>query len=131
MPRNSNAGISSAFTRVQTQVRELLTRLRTEIRSAEMELSRLREEEAQLSALVGQRQTNGAKKASPVAAKRKSRIDWGAVLAQMPKQFKASDVRNVRGLKDKRSSEIFAAITRWIEASAVKRKDRGVYERVK
>jgi hypothetical protein len=97
----------------------------------EMELNRLREEEAQLSALVGQRQTNGAKKVPAIPARRKSRIDWGAVLEQMPKQFKASDVRNVRGLKDKRSSEIFAAITRWIEASTVKRKDRGVYERVK
>ena len=37
----------------------------------------------------------------------------------------------VCGLKDKRSSEIFAAITRWICASAVKRRGRGAYERVK
>jgi hypothetical protein len=39
-------------------------------------------------------------------------------------------VRKVRGLKDKRSSEIFAAITRWIDAGAVKRRGRGTYERV-
>ncbi|HTW88772.1 MAG TPA: hypothetical protein VMD75_12285 [Candidatus Binataceae bacterium] len=40
-------------------------------------------------------------------------------------------MRDVRGLKGKRSSEIFAAITRWIDAGAVKRRERGVYERAK
>ncbi|MGC1676370.1 MAG: hypothetical protein WA740_02455 [Candidatus Binataceae bacterium] len=47
----------------------------------------------------------------------------------MPKQFKAADVRGVRGLKGKRPSEIFAAITRWIDGGMAKRKSRGVYER--
>jgi len=36
-------------------------------------------------------------------------------LEQLPKQFKAAEVREIRGLKGKRPSEIFAAITRWIE----------------
>lgn len=58
------------------------------------------------------------------------RIDWRAVLSKLPKQFRAADVRKVRGLTEKKSSEIFAAITRWIEAKLVKRKERGVYERV-
>jgi hypothetical protein len=57
------------------------------------------------------------------------RINWRSVLAQLPKQFKASNVRQVRGLKDKRPSEIFAAITRWIEAGLAKRKTRGLYEK--
>ncbi|MGC1342763.1 MAG: hypothetical protein WA854_10570 [Candidatus Binataceae bacterium] len=48
----------------------------------------------------------------------------------MPKQFKASDVRGVRGLKGKRPSEIFAAITRWIDGGMAKRKSRGLYERI-
>jgi hypothetical protein len=52
------------------------------------------------------------------------------VLEQLPKQFKAPDIRQIRGLKDKRSSEIFAAVTRWIQAGTVKRKERGLYERV-
>jgi hypothetical protein len=34
------------------------------------------------------------------------------VLEQLPKQFKASHIRTVRGLKNKRPSEIFAGITR-------------------
>ena len=57
------------------------------------------------------------------------RINWGTVLEELPKQFKASQVRSVRGLKNKRSSEIFAAITRWMEAGSVNGRT-GLYERV-
>jgi hypothetical protein len=71
-----------------------------------------------------------AKSASGGSAGATARINWGTVLEQLPKQFKASQVRTVRGLKNKRSSEIFAAIARWMEAGAVKRKERGFYERV-
>jgi hypothetical protein len=131
MPRSKNLRTSSAFSQVQKQARQLLATLRVEIRSKEGDLRRLKEEESQLSALIGQRADNGTRRASGGAPKAGSRINWGTVLEQMPKQFKASDVRSVRGLKDKRSSEIFAAITRWIEAGSVKRKDRGLYERVK
>ena len=126
MPRSKNLRTSSAFSQVQKQARQLLATLRIEIRSKEGDLRRLKEEESQLSALIGQRADKGTRRASGGAPKAGSRINWGTVLEQMPKQFKASDVRSVRGLKDKRSSEIFAAITRWIEAcGAVKRKDQG------
>ena len=67
----------------------------------------------------------------PVSRRVSTRISWGAVLEQLPKKFKASDLRQVRGLKDKRSSELFAAITGWIKAGSVKRKARGAYVRVK
>lgn len=36
----------------------------------------------------------------------------------------------VRGLANKKPSEIFAAITRWIDAKLVRRKERGVYEKI-
>jgi hypothetical protein len=39
-------------------------------------------------------------------------------------------VRKVQGLGGKRSNEIFAAITRWMKAKAIERKDRGVYQRL-
>jgi hypothetical protein len=60
----------------------------------------------------------------------RARIDWGAVISKLPKQFTAADVRKVRGLAEKKASEIFAAITGWINTKLVRRKDRGVYERV-
>ena len=53
MPRTTTAG-SSAFTQVQTQARELLAKLRSEIRTKDAELRRLRQEESKLAALTGQ-----------------------------------------------------------------------------
>src|SRR5215813_12037639 len=115
MPRTSLGGVTSAFERIQRQARTVLGGLRGQIRAKENELLRLKQEEARLSHLLG----GGGR----------GRINWREVLKQMPKQFKASDVRRVRGLKSKRPSEIFAAITRWIEAGLAKRKKRGIYER--
>ena len=131
MPRTTSTQVTSAFSRVRKQVRELLVGVRREIRFKEADLRRLKKEESQLSALLGQRWTDGAKPASGGSAGATARINWHTVLEQLPKQFKAPDVRAVRGLKNKRSAEIFAAITRWIEAGTVKRKDRGLYARVK
>jgi hypothetical protein len=130
MPRTTSAQITSAFSRVQKQARGLLVGVRREIRSKEADLRRLKKEESQLSAITGQLGTEEARSASGGSANTTARINWGTVLEQLPKQFKASQIRTVRGLKNKRSSEIFAAITRWIEAGSVKRKKRGLYERV-
>ena len=131
MPRMTTSG-TSAFTQVQAQARELLAKLRTDIRMKDAELRRLRQEESKLAALTGQSGMaagNGGMGAGRRGAR--GRINWGDVLNKLPRQFKASDIRAVRGLRDKRSSEIFAAITRWIDGGAVKRRDRGMYERTK
>ncbi len=130
MARTSQSNFGSALGQLEKQARGLLTGLRGQIRTTEAELARLRKEESKLLSLSGQAH-NGGPAAARGPSRKGRRIDWNSVLKQMPKQFKASNVRGVRGLKDKRSSEIFAAITRWIEAGAVKRRERGVYERVK
>jgi hypothetical protein len=83
-----------------------------------------------LSALIGQRGTYGAKPAARGGSGGTARVNWRTVLEQLPKQFRAANVHTVRGLKNKQPSEIFAAITRWTESGAVKRKDRGLYERI-
>jgi hypothetical protein len=132
MPRTSLGGVTSAFERIQRQARTVLGGLRGQIRAKENELLRLKQEEARLSHLLGgggkAGQTARAA-AAPGGGAGRGRINWREVLKQMPKQFKASDVRRVRGLKSKRPSEIFAAITRWIDAGLAKRKKRGIYER--
>ena len=131
MPRMTTGG-TSAFTQVQAQARELLAKLRADIRAKAAELSRLTQEESKLAALTGQ--PSMANSDGGMGAGRRgsrTRINWTEVLNKLPKQFKASDIRAVRGLRDKRSSEIFAAITRWIDGGAVKRRDRGMYERLK
>ena len=130
MPRGKRNRFDSVLGQLQKQASSLLAGLRGQIRAAENELARLKKEESRLSGLAGPTR-NGV----PVAARRRTRktgrVDWSSVLQGLPKQFKAANVRAVRGMKDKRSSEIFAAITRWIDAGAVKRRERGTYERVK
>jgi hypothetical protein len=129
MPRmKSSAGSVSAFRQVQQQARVLLNKLRREIRGKEAELARLRAEEESLGRLTGRAAGRGAR-AARAGGGGGGRINWRSVLSQLPKQFKALNIRQVRGLKEKRPSEIFAAITRWIEAGLVKRKSRGVYEK--
>ena len=130
MPRMATSG-TSAFTQVQAQARELLAKLRTDIRAKDAELRRLRQEESKLAALTGQPGMTMSDGGLARSRGARTRINWGEVLNKLPKQFKASDIRGVRGLREKRSSEIFAAITRWIDAGAVKRRDRGLYERLK
>ncbi len=126
MPRKRSVGrTASAFRQVQQQARALLGNLRKEIRVKETELNRLKGEEARLGALVGGPAPGAARRGGGGGG----RINWRNVLAQLPRQFKASDVRGVRGLKGKRPSEIFAAITRWIDAGLAKRKSRGLYEK--
>jgi hypothetical protein len=130
MPRGRKSGTGSAFQQFQNQARALLVTLRNEIRDKEAELERLKSDESRLGMVTGK--VSGATRAARSGGRgRRSggRINWRAVLEQLPKQFKASDVRGVRGLKEKRPSEIFAAVTRWIDSGMVKRKSRGLYER--
>lgn len=134
MPRKRSPSantVTSAFRQVQQQARSLMVNLRKEIRTKETELRRLKEEESRLSMLIGgQASPASGRAASARAATHGGRVNWRAVLEQLPKQFRAADVRLVRGLKGKRPSEVFAAITRWIQMGSARRKARGVYERV-
>jgi hypothetical protein len=130
MPRGTATEVSSALRQVQGKARQVLKSLAQEIRANELELRRLRDDEVKLAAFAGQRSAPASRSERGAPGKGAGRVNWRAVLERLPRQFKASQVRTLRGLKNKRSSEIFAAITRWMEASAVKRKERGLYERV-
>ncbi len=124
MPRRENS--ASAYEHVRQQAIRALNRLRKDIHAVESQLTTLRKQEEQLLAMTGE---VGAS-ASDGASAPGGRTNWRAILEKLPKRFKASDVRGLRGLAHKRSGEIFAAVTRWIDSGVVKRKERGVYERV-
>jgi hypothetical protein len=126
-PSASPKSVTSAFRQVQQQARSLMVNLRKEIRTKEIELRRLKQEESRLSMLIGRQASATSGRATSARA---GRVNWRAVLQQLPRQFKASDVHLVRGLKGKRPSEVFAAITRWIQMGSARRKARGVYEKV-
>ncbi len=130
MRRGTATQVSSALRQVQSKARQVLKSLASEIRAKESELRRLLDDEAKLAALAGQRSAPPSRSERGASGKGAGRVNWRAVLEKLPRQFKASQIRTVRGLKNKRSSEIFGAITRWMEAGAVKRKERGLYERV-
>ncbi len=117
--------VDSSYLKIKQQAVRALRQTRAEIRTREQELDQLRRQEQQISGLIGPVQGPERQAASG------RRTNWRTVLEQLPKEFKASDVRKVRGLGGKASNEIFAAITRWIDAKAVKRKERGIYQRVK
>jgi hypothetical protein len=121
----------SAYERLRQQAVTALNTIRKDIRGVELELITLRKQEEQLGLITGGGSRAQAAESNGVEPSHsQGRTDWRAVLVKLPKRFKASDVRKVRGLANKRSGEIFAAVTRWIDAGTVKRKDRGVYERV-
>jgi hypothetical protein len=126
MPAREQTSVS-AYERLRLQAVGALNSLRKQIRQTESELGTLRKQEEQLASIAEERPARAA--VSNGAAGSRHRMDWRVVLTKLPKRFKASDVRKVRGLGDKRSGEIFAAITRWIDGGLVKRKERGVYER--
>jgi len=126
MPRQQSS--ASAYEHVRRQAINALNRLRKDIRTVESQLGVLRKQEGQLQSIAGMGRA-AASAASNGAPARGGRTNWRVVLGKLPKRFKASDVRGVRGLANKRSGEIFAAITRWIDSGAVRRKERGVYER--
>jgi hypothetical protein len=137
MVRKKQGG--SAYQQVQHQAQVVLPQIQKDIRDLEADLASLRDQEQKLESLLGG-QSAGAVSTRPIARGKPSqgrtsaasgrRTDWNAALAKLPKQFKAADVRKVPGMANKRPSEIFAGIGRWINAKLVKRKGRGMYERV-
>ncbi len=130
MPRGTATQVRSALCQVQGKARQVLKSLAQEIRAKESDLRRLRDDEAKLAALAGQRSASVSRSERRALGKGGGRINWRAVLEKLPNEFKASHIRAVPRIKDKRPSEVFAAIARWIDAKMVKRKERGLYERI-
>ena len=117
----------SAFRQFQRRARAALTDLGREISLRETELRELRDEERRLARLAGRitlPSSSAGLSASP------GRVNWRQVLAKLPKEFGTADLMKVGALKYKRPSEIYAGIGRWTDAGLVKRKERGVYQRL-
>jgi hypothetical protein len=130
MPRGTLTQGRGRFHQVQGQARRFLRSLAREIRIKEAELRSLRDDEAKLVAATDRRNASSRGFNRSRLRKGASRINWLAVLERLPKEFKASHIGAVSAVKHKRPSERFAAISRWIDAKMVKRKSRGIYERV-
>ena len=130
MPRGTVIQVRSVLRQVQGKARRVLKSLAQDIRAKESDLRRLRDDEAKLAALAGQLSASVSQSERGASGKGGGRINWRAVLEKLPNEFKASHIRAMPRMKDKRPSEVFAAIARWMDAKMVKRKERGLYERV-
>jgi hypothetical protein len=126
MPRGAATEIDFSIRQLQRRARNVLQAFQHEIRAKEAELQRLRDEESELARLAGV----GWRVRAVVPSMTDRRANWRTVLERLPNEFKASQVRSAPGLENRGSSEIFAGITRWIDAGLIKRKERGVYQRV-
>lgn len=129
MPRALRVRFAHEIAQLRKQAGRLLAKVRSEIRSVEAELAHLKASASSLLTLAGMRLRGSERKAGQRTGG-PSRVNWTNVLERMPQRFKAGDVRKVSAIQNKRPSEIFAGITRWIEAGSVKRKERGLYEKV-
>ena len=118
MPRTAQA---TGFNQLQKQVRKILTTIKQEIRSKEVEIKCLKLEESQLTGLLSHQPRGGGATSNGKGTAR-TRTDWTAILGQLPKRFRAADVHKIHYLKDRRSSEIYAGITRWMQGGRSKRK---------
>jgi hypothetical protein len=118
---------ASAFRQFQRRAHAALTDLRREISSRETELRELRDEEMQLARLAGRVALPTPSAQHPTIS---GRVNWRQVLAKLPKEFRTSDLRKVGALRNKQSSEIYNGISRWTDAGLIKRKERGVYQRL-
>jgi hypothetical protein len=119
--------VQSAAEQLRQNAASLLREVRGEIEQIVAKLRELREEENHLARFLGEtpmQQTNNG------ASHTESRTDWKAVLGTLPKKFKASDIRNIPQIGNRRSSEIYAGITRWMDAGLIKRAGRGDYVKV-
>src|ERR1700684_512815 len=87
----------SAYERFREQAVTPLYTIRKDIRDVELELVSLRKQEEQLGLITGE--SSGSEVAESNGTEpSQGRTDWRVILAKLPKRFKASDVRKVRGL---------------------------------
>ena len=125
--REQGYAVRSEYFRLKKQAVKTLYETRKQIRFCETELAKLRAEKKQINLLLGRPARDKLVKEAPG-----SRTDWErAVLWKLPKEFTASEIRKLAVVSEKHPSEVFHAITRWIKSKAVKRKSRGLYERIR
>ena len=102
MPRGTVIQVRSVLRQVQGKARRVLKSLAQDIRAKESDLRRLRNDETKLAALARQLSASVSQSKRGASGKGGGRINWRAVLEKLPNQFKASHIRAMPRMKDKR-----------------------------
>jgi hypothetical protein len=123
-------GLQPLLANLKRQGVKVLTALQQEIAKREKELADLKTTATRWGEMVGRgRRTSTTDTAqSPVRTgkKRRQRIDWNAVLADLPTAFDAKDVQRQTG---KPIEQVYAGLSRWTKDKKVKRVANGSYQK--
>jgi hypothetical protein len=121
-------GLQPLLTNLKRQGVKVLTALRQEIAKREKELADLKTTATRWGEMVGRqtRATGAAPSPARAGKKRRRRIDWNAVLADLPTAFNAKDVQQQTG---KPIEQVYAGLSRWAKDKKVKRTANGSYQK--
>ncbi len=111
---------------LRRQATKALASLQGEIAKREKELEELKAEAARWESALGKE----TKKAAPSLRSRRpqaaKRLDWNAILKELPTTFTAKDLAQRAG---KPVNRIYSPLSRWLKAKNVRRKKDG-YQKV-
>jgi len=121
-------GLQPLLANLKRQGVKVLTALQQEISKREKELGELKATATRWGEMVGRRA--GVIGAAPAPARagkrRRRRIDWNAVLTDLPTAFNAKDVQRQTG---KPIEQVYAGLSRWVKDKKVKRTANGSYQK--
>ncbi len=125
MPRTAPS--HALLTTLHQQAAKALALLHREIAQREQDLARLQAEAARWQSVMGRRsQRVRAAAVPPQVRKPQRRVDWNAVLAELPRTFTARAVATKAG---KPIAQVYTHVSHWMKEKNVRKVARG-YQKV-
>jgi len=120
-------GLQPLLANLKRQGVKVLTALQQEIAKREQELAELKTTATRWGEIVGkQTRVTGAAPAPARAGRKRRRIDWNAVLVNLPTAFNAKEVQQQTG---KPIEQVYAGLSRWVKDKKIKRTSNGAYQK--
>ncbi|MGH8009812.1 MAG: hypothetical protein ACREQ3_22690 [Candidatus Binatia bacterium] len=121
MPRKT--GPQSFLDTLKRQAAKAVVSLQQEITRRAKELTALKEEAERWVNIIGRQSPTAKTTAARRRTRQKSaRIDWNAVLAELPATFTARDVAQKTG---KPMEQVYAGVSRWAKDKKIKKGKNG------
>src|SRR5437867_917237 len=110
------------------QAAEALASLRKEITERQRELERLKAEAARWKNVVGEeiRRPRAGVPTAPARADKGPRLDWSAVLKELPARFALKDVAQKT---ERPMQHVYVAVARWMKDKKI-RKSKDGYQKI-
>jgi len=124
MPRSAVS--RAALSTLKKQATRVLASLRREIGQREKELTFLKQEAQRWQNAVSGRSSLGNGSAVRRGEKGRTRLDWKAILSELPETFVPKDVAQKTG---KPMEQVYAGLARWTKDKKV-RKGKSGYQKI-